>query len=373
MVPKSRVVAALDHGQPDKVPVGEIGIDYPITEKVLGHQTYYRAKWREYEAFCMGHRDEVVESYKRDIVDLAKCLELDLVSVPLVPPSGQAAPEIIAPFTWRTETGHVWAFSPDSGGNAICIEYPPLEASDIPSSFDLSIDDSQLEVVEHVTRELGGTHFIVGRCGDGSFPWDYTVGLEEFLIRMRTDPEFVDRAVAWETAKTIRIANAMIDLGCDAVLLNADYCGNSGPLMSPGDFRRYCQPSLKEQCEAVRKRGCYAIKHCDGYTWPLLEDMIEAGIQALQGIQPRIGMDIGLLKDRVGDRLCLWGGVNCETLTSGTPAEVRAEVAYALRSASNNGGLILGSGNTVMVGVRWENYKAMLDALHDWGTYPIAF
>lgn len=375
MLPKDRVIATLDHRAPDRIPVGEIGIDYPITERVLGRETFYRARWKEFQACWEGRRDEVVESYKRDIVDLACHLDLDLVSVPLVPSRKRAsAPEFLGPKRWRTESGQVWAFSPESEGLAVCVEFPPLEAKDIPApSIELPVDESELEVVAHVAQELRGTHFIVGRCGDGSFPWEETVGMEEYLLRMRTDPEFVDRATAWATAKRIAIAQAMLDLGCDAVLLDADYCGNCGPLMSPADFRRFCLPSLHEQCEAVKRRGGYPIKHSDGYTLPVLEDMIGAGIVAWQGIQPRLGMDMQLLKERVGDRLCLWGGVNCETLTSGGPEDVRAEVAYAIRYASRDGGLILGTGNTVMVGIPWENYHSMLDAVREWGTYPIEY
>jgi uroporphyrinogen decarboxylase len=245
------------------------------------------------------------------------------------------------------------------------VEAPLLGIGDIPEpGSDAAVDESQFEAVSHVTRELGSTHFIVGRCGDGSFPWHTTVGMEEFLLRMRTDPGFVHRAVAWQTARVIAIAHAMLDLGCDAVLLDDDYCGSAGPMMSPADLRRFCMPALAAQCEAVRKRGRYAIKHCDGFTLPILEDMIQAGIQAWQGIQPRLGMNMALLKERFGERICLWGGVNCETLTSGTPGEVRAEALYALQVASQNGGLILGSSNTVMVGIPWENYRAMLDVLH---------
>ena len=98
--------------------------------------------------------------------------------------------------------------------------------------------------------------------------------------------------------------------------------------------------------------------------------MIDAGIQAWQGIQPRLGMDMRILKEQFGDELCLWGGVNCETLTSGTPDDVRSEVSQALRYASQDGGLILGTSNTVMVGIPYENYSAMLDALRSWKTQP---
>ena len=49
MLPKERVIAALEHRSFDRVPIGEIGVDYSITDRALGHETLYRAKWREYQ------------------------------------------------------------------------------------------------------------------------------------------------------------------------------------------------------------------------------------------------------------------------------------------------------------------------------------
>ena len=82
-------------------------------------------------------------------------------------------------------------------------------------------------------------------------------------------------------------------------------------------------------------------------------------------------MDLKLLKEKYAGRLCFFGGVNCETLTLGTPAEVEEEVKYAIRAAAPAGGLVLTSGNTLQVGTRWENYLAMRTAAREYGRYPI--
>jgi uroporphyrinogen decarboxylase len=110
--------------------------------------------------------------------------------------------------------------------------------------------------------------------------------------------------------------------------------------------------------------------HSDGYLWPILDDLVTAGIDGWQGIQPRIGMDMKLLKERFGDRLCLFGGVDIDTLVRGTPDDVAAQVDYAIAHAARDGGLVLGSGNTIMPGVRPENFQAMLDTTRRLGAYP---
>ncbi len=124
---------------------------------------------------------------------------------------------------------------------------------------------------------------------------------------------------------------------------------------------------------AVQERGKYFIKHTDGNTWSILDKMIEAGIDGWHGIQPSIGMDMRLLKERYAGRLCLFGGVNCETLVDDTPEGVQAEAEYAIHHAGPGGGLVLGSGNSLMLGTKKGNYQAMLDALHERGRYPLRF
>ena len=108
------------------------------------------------------------------------------------------------------------------------------------------------------------------------------------------------------------------------------------------------------QAAAVHARGGYFIKHTDGNVWTILDALVAAGIDGWHGIQPSIGMDLRLLKERYGDRLCFFGGLNCETLIEGTPEEARAEVRYAIRHAAPGGGLVIATGNVLQPGTSWR-------------------
>jgi hypothetical protein len=66
-----------------------------------------------------------------------------------------------------------------------------------------------------------------------------------------------------------------------------------------------------------------------------------------------------------GRELCFFGGVDCDTLVAGTPEAVQQEVRYAVRQSGQEGGLVLTSSNTLMVGVKYENYLAMLQAARE--------
>lgn len=367
MLPKERVIAALDFKTPDRIPTGETGIDYAITEQALGHPTLYRAKWKEFTALWEGRRDEYVESCKRDIVGLARTFEHDVVPAFLVPSRQQAPvlPEFLGPYKWRTPDGRVFAFSPESEGHPFLLANPECEPEDI-QDIPFEPDESELELVRHVVKEMGSTHFILGRPGDGIFPiMRYTV--EFLLTNMIERPELVRRIVEVETRYCIKVSEALLDAGCDAVLPTSDVAGNNGPFMSPAMFKEFLFPWLKAECDAAHAKGKYFIKHTDGKVWSILEMMIEAGIDGWQGIQPKIGMSLPALQERYGGRVCFWGGVDMDTLCAGTEEEVAEEVRIACESAPREGGLVITCGNSVMVGVKYANYLAQLRAARRYG------
>jgi uroporphyrinogen decarboxylase len=101
--------------------------------------------------------------------------------------------------------------------------------------------------------------------------------------------------------------------------------------------------------------------------------LIDSGVDGWHGIQPSIGMDLALLKEQFGDKLCLFGGVNCETLIAGTPGTVREEVRYAIKHAGPGGGLVVTNSNVIQPGTQLENYYAMRNAIREYGPYPIRF
>lgn len=370
MLPKERVIAALEFKTPDRIPVGETGVDYTVTEAALGRPTLYRAKWKEFTALWQGRRDEHVESCKRDIVDLARKLEHDVVPAFLVPSRHRPVvpPEFIADYRWRQPDGRVYAFSPESEGHPFILSNPDVTLDDL-EEIPFEVDESHLELVRHVVKELGDTHFILGRPGDGVLPiMKYT--LEFLLTGMIERPEVIRRIIEVETRYCIQVSDALLDAGCDGVLPTSDLGGNNGPFMSPRMFREFIVPGLKAECDAAHAKGKYLIKHTDGQLWPVLDLMIEAGIDGWQGIQPEIGMTLPALQERYGGRLCFWGGVSMPVLIDGTEEEVAAEVRIACDSAPAAGGLVITCANSVMVGVNYQNYLAQLRAARRYGQRP---
>ena len=374
MKPKERVLAALRHQEPDRVPTGENDIDYELVEQLLGRPTLYNARWRERSALWDGRRDEIVADYQRTQVELVHALEWDYVRVPIMP-QAQAYhwPTMTGPYSWLDAAGREYQYSPDVGNIATRVDAADLTIDDLPDPAEpFTVDPSELDAIRYVVKELGDTHFIIGRSAiDGSFPFQETVGIQEFLMRMITDPDFVRRAIDVYVTRSIAYLEAMLDAGCDAVMTTDDYSGNMGPFMGAKRFREFILPAITRQAAAVHARGGYFIKHTDGNVWSILDALVEAGIDGWHGIQPRIGMDLRQLKERYGDKLCFFGGINCETLIEGPPEKAREEVRYAIHHAAPGGGLVIATGNVLQPGTSLENYLAARQATRDYGRYPI--
>ena len=391
MTPKERMLAVLNGERPDRVPTGELGVDYPITEHVLGRPTYYRAKYREKSAVWQGRRDEVVASQKRDLVELAQKLEWDFVPVfltyrahrPYVPPV------VIDDTTWKDAYGRTWKYSTVTE-DILCVEMPPLDESALDVLAEpFNPDPSEMELVDHVVRALGKSHFIVGRTSielrdaapvmgrgpvDGSFPEAYgglMMDMTDFSLRLLQEPAFLKRLLSAATDHAIEVALALVRAGVNAIVLDIDYCHQTGPWISPRHFEEIVFPLLKRQVEAIHQAGAFVIKHTDGRTWAILDLLLRAGIDGLHGIQPSAGMDLAALRERCGPRVTLLGAMEGPMLINNRPDEIRDLVRHQIRAAGRQGGFVLSSGNSIQLGVPPQNYLAMLDGLRAFGQYPL--
>jgi len=306
-------------------------------------------------------------------VELPLALEWDYVRVPVVPAAKKySPPAMTGENSWINEQGYEVRFNPEAGNIITRNEFPEMTVGDLPDpEQEIVIDSSELDAIRHTVRELGNSHFVIARTPvDGSYPWAQTVGMESFLMKMIMDPDFVEKAVAVYVNRSLAYIKAMLAEGVDAIMTTDDYSDNRGPIMGMELFRKFVLPGIEKQCRVIHELGGYFIKHTDGNLWEVLDDLVEIGIDGWHGIQRNIGMEMGKLKQRYGNTLCLFGGVNAETLISGTPQAVREEVRTAIEQAGKGGGLVLTCSNVVPAGASLENYRAMRKAIADYGAYP---
>jgi uroporphyrinogen decarboxylase len=160
--------------------------------------------------------------------------------------------------------------------------------------------------------------------------------------------------------------------GAQIVYTGDDVAATKGPLMSPRHFRKLFYPALCRVMRGYKELGLYVIKHTDGNLWPIMDMIVDSGIDCLDPIDPIAGMDLGEVKAKYGDRIALKGNVDCaELMTFGTPEETAEATKTALRKGMPGGGFIVSSSNSIHSGVKPENYVALLRTLQEFGSYPM--
>lgn len=374
MLPRERVIAQLKHEESDIVPMGENHVHGEFAEEVLEREIIYSKKLNEMNALWDGRRDDLIKDGVEVLTELPKALGWDYVRVPAAPVKKEyKRPKMLSETSWVDEQGNEFHYNPKAGleiGQKYNTEMTIDNLPDIDEKF--VVDDSEMDYVKGVVANLKDTHFIIARLPlDGTLAYKQTVGIEEYLMRMVIDPDFIKRASEIYVNRSIAYINAFMDAGVDAIMTTDDYADNRGLMMGLERFKEFILPGIEKQVEATHKRGGYFIKHTDGKVWDALDSLVGIGIDGWHGIQPSVGMDFKLLKEKYGKKVCFFGGVNCETLIDGAPKDVEEEAKYAILHAAPGGGHVLTSGNGVESGTTYENYKAMMRARELYGKYPI--
>jgi uroporphyrinogen decarboxylase len=225
--------------------------------------------------------------------------------------------------------------------------------------------------IEQTVRDYPGKAVIVHLNDVFSLP-RYWMGMENLLMAIAADPELVTAMVDLSVKLNLELAREVVARGVKIVYTGDDYASNVGPLMSPKHFRQLFYPGLCRVMGGYKELGLYVIKHTDGKLWPILDMIVDSGIDCLDPIDPQAGMDLAKVKAQYGQRVALKGNVDCGLLmTFGTPAEVAEATKTALRQGAPGGGFILSSSNSIHSAVKPENYRALLDTWQACGRYPL--
>ena len=152
--------------------------------------------------------------------------------------------------------------------------------------------------------------------------------------------------------------------GVDIIITGDDIAGQTGMLMKLDVWREFLKPRLAATVRAVKQARpeAFVFYHSDGNVEAAVPDLIEAGIDILNPVQPEC-MDPAAVKLKFGDRLAFWGTVSVQqTMPFGSPEAVRAEVRSRIRSVGKGGGLILAPAHVLGPETPWENIVAFFEA-----------
>jgi uroporphyrinogen decarboxylase len=384
MTGKERVLTALNHEEPDRVPL------------VIGATNATGIKMKAYRALKARLGIEAAERWIYDWPELGTALPDEAVLEGL----GSDARSVLDRFpSWVSERARAREehspFVDDWGSGALEIEpgkwYPgihPMAAmrslEDIESYPWPDMDDPSR--VAHVKAEAAalaadGRYAVIG-CPWLLFPFERAFamqGMDVFLENMLLEPDFA-QALLWKIEGLCKklMGHFLDECGdsLDMIKIGDDLGAQENLMISPASYRELLKPVHADLIAFIRtKTKAKVFFHSDGDIFDIVPDLVEIGVDVLNPIQSGAGRmsDLGLLKRTYGASLSFCGAIDTQrVLPYGTPEEVRAEVRRVIGLLGPGGGYMVAAVHTVMDEVPPENILAMCDAVREFGRYPLA-
>jgi uroporphyrinogen decarboxylase len=194
-------------------------------------------------------------------------------------------------------------------------------------------------------------------------------GFAELLTDLVLHPDFVealfDRLTDLRITQAVHLAQADVDV----LRLGDDVAGQTGMLISPKTWRHWLKPRMASIIAAARavKPDLHVFYHSDGNCRAIIPELIEIGVTVLNPVQPEC-MDPVQLKDEFGDRLAFWGTIGTQTtMPFDDPEGIRQLVRQRIQTVGQGGGLVLSPTHTLEPDVPWTNLVAFVNAVEEFG------
>jgi uroporphyrinogen decarboxylase len=203
-------------------------------------------------------------------------------------------------------------------------------------------------------------------------------GMDKFLLNLALYPEFA-QALLTRIAELCKrlMGHFLAELGdnVDIIKIGDDLGTQESLLISPKMYRRMLKPIHADYIAFIKQRShAKVFFHTDGDVFDLVEDFIEIGVDILNPIQTSAGKMANLaeLKQRYGSHICFCGAIDTQRiLPYGSPQEVRREVRRVIELLGPSGGYLLAAVHTIMDETPPENILAMVEAVDEFGRYPL--
>lgn len=198
-----------------------------------------------------------------------------------------------------------------------------------------------------------------------------TLGHEMMCKALIKQPEWIRDVFETYTQFEIdmlRLAEAE-GMVCDGATIYGDIAYKNGPFMSPRHYREFVFPCHKRLFDEFHARGMPVFFHSDGDIRPLLPHLIEAGVDMINPLESRAGMDVRELAPQYGDRLGFCGNIDVTVLATNDRDRIRPELHTKLAAAMPYRGYIYHSDHSIPPGVTLDTYRWVLEEVRRVGVY----
>jgi len=404
MTPRERVLAALNHQPPDRLPIdlsghrssGMAAVAYGRLRKHLGLEPKPIRVYDPIQQLAIVDED-VLQRFGVDTIELGRAFALDnQYWADWTLPDGTACqmpvwalPERVnGEWVLKSHTGRVLARMPEG-----CLyfeqTYYAFEEQDNLDKIRENLAESMWTAVASppgpITQGPNGPRIlaegarllrqqtdraVIGLFGGNLLELgQFLYRNDNFLMLLAGDPkrahDFLDRAVEMHLSNLERFLGA-VGPYLDVIVFGDDLGMQKGPQISPAMYREFFKPRHKVMWQRAKQLAKVKVMlHCCGGVRELLDDLIDAGLDAINPVQITCrGMDAAELKNDFGSRLTFWGG-GCDTrdiLSKGTPQQVREHVQRQIEIMAPGGGFVFQQVHNIMADVPPENIVAMFDA-----------
>ncbi len=379
MTPRERARMAMNHQEPDRVPISLGGSANHLTEgRYILLRDYFGVE-------DIPRRTSVGFYTTPDYNPILDKLDTDFRFIHIRMPKSYVSNPMIGEFTDFTDE---WGIEHSKMGVYYNLGGAPLKGDLTKERIDNfpwpdPYDPARLEGVKEEVEDLytNTDYSIVAHRPVYGNIWEMTkllVGMEQALMMTAMDKKMFDYLLGTISEVLDGFYDAFLRVVgpyVDVVELAEDLGTNRGPIFNPRIYTKYMKPRHKKTIELIKKLAPNAkvMLHNDGAIRKFLPDIIEAGFDILNPIEGHLpGMDPVELKKDFGKDLVFQGGVDIKTvLNNGTVEDARKEVRLRIEQMGEGGGYVLAPAHNFGDDIPLENMLAFFDAGKELGKYPL--
>jgi uroporphyrinogen decarboxylase len=380
MTHRQRIQAALDHQEPDLVPLdfgtgGNTSLVPEVYEKLTA-------------IFGIEHKLKLVPHMMRlAVIDerILQNLDIDTRPIYMNPVLEGIRPCSESGFFYD-EWGVKWR---EFNANGVIFREPaesPLQNATIadldnyPWWPDALNPGRYVGIKEYAEKMFAQTDYALIGCPAFNSVWERAYllcGFNRMLESLVIDPDFahaVFQRITQIIKGSLEIFLDLVGARIQVVKIGDDLGAQDNSLMSPATYRKMIKPYHQEIFRLIKARSAARVfLHSCGSIIKLLPDLIDAGVEVLNPVQVSAkGMDTQRLKAEFGDRLTFWGAIDTQhVLPHGSVEDVRQEVRRRILDLGPNGGYVVAPVHNIQGDVPAENVVAMYQSARQFGRYPL--
>ena len=255
--------------------------------------------------------------------------------------------------------------------DAVRFDPPEMDSRYLTGKMDPSVTFPDAQSLEQALEADKRRHCVFGKTGGPYLRSTYVRGEAQFLMDMTGDPPLA-RAIADKMADHLTVVGTeqirRWELEDTGIWIYDDMAYNHGPMFSPAQFENVLLPAYRRMIKAYKAAGAkHVFLHSDGDIRPILPMLVEAGIDGLNPLERRAGMNMVELRKRY-PKLVLTGGMcNTHTLVKGSKREIEAE-AREIIDLGRDGGIVIGT-HSVSPEIPLESFAAYHEVCISYGDF----